>query len=98
MAKKNISIPEDSDVKEAFKQSLVDTLQESNTARNEMKGVLHELLKQPDTIKEIECIVHNTDRDAIKVFWKKFGFTVWSGIVFVTGIVTTVFIKKILGL
>lgn len=97
MGKKNIPIPEDSDVKGAFKQSLVDTLQESNTARNEMKGVLHELLKQPDTVKEIEAILNSIDRSAVKAFWKKFGFAAWSGIVFMGGIVITIVIEKALG-
>jgi hypothetical protein len=51
--KKKISIPQDSDVNEAvetspsaFKQTFVDTLQESIFARNEMKAVLHEICKK----------------------------------------------------
>lgn len=98
---KKIVIPQDSDVKDAidnsgFKQTLVDTLQESNTARNEMKVVLHELLRQPDTINEIKDIVIKVDRDAIKAFWSKFGFTTWSAIIFVLGVVTTVVITNLL--
>ena len=96
--KKKIPIPQDSDVKNAletvdFKQSLVDTLQESNTARNEMKAVLHEILRQPDTQTEIKEIINKIDRDAIKAFWIKFGFAIWSGIVFVLGVVVTILIE-----
>ena len=100
--KKKITVPQDSDVQDAvetqdFKDSLVDTLKESNTARNEMKVVLHELIKQPDTIKEIQDIINKTDRDTAKAFWKKFGFAIWSGIVFVAGIILTVLIERGLG-
>lgn len=100
--KKKIPIPKDSDVSKAiettdFKQSLVDTLQESNTARNEMKIVLHELLRQPDTITEINCIIENLDRNSIRLFWKKFGFATWSAIIFIAGSVVTVLISKALG-
>lgn len=95
--KDKIKIPTDSDIKGAvFKQSLVDTLQESNTARNEMKATLHELLRQPDTILEIKEIVDKSDRDSIKVFWKKFGFAVWSGIIFILGVVVTIVITNFL--
>lgn len=103
MSKKKITAPEDSTAKDAasttgdFKQSLVDTLQESNTARAEMKSVLHDLLKHPDTIKEIENIVHDTDRNAVKIFWKKFGFATWSAILFCAGAIVTVLITKALG-
>lgn len=102
MAKKKIPIPEDSAVKDAvdesdFKQSLVDTLQESNTARNEMKAVLHELLRQPDTREEIKNILDETDRNAVRAFWKKFGFATWSAIIFIAGVVVTVLITKALG-
>ena len=60
--KKQISIPKDSSVTGAvevqdFKQSFVDTLQESNSAREQMKIVLHELLRQPDTVEEITNII-----------------------------------------
>jgi hypothetical protein len=104
MGKKNnaIPVPEDSDVKNAlgapgdFKQSLVDTLQESNTARSEMKAVLHELLRQEDTRKEIQNLVKELDRDAVKAFWSKFGFTVWSAAVFVAGVAVTIIITKLL--
>lgn len=97
--KKKIPIPRDSDIENAvdtteFKQSLVDTLQESNMARNEMKAVLHEILKQPDTINEIKDIINKADRDSVKVFWSKFGFAVWSAIVFVAGVITTVLITR----
>jgi hypothetical protein len=101
MLKKKLIIPQDSDIKGAlntsgFKESLVDTLQESNTARHEMKLVLHEILKQPDTIAEIKAIIDKTDRDAVKAFWSKFGFAVWSGIVFLFGVVVTVIITNLL--
>lgn len=97
--KRKIAVPQDSDIKdavaapEAFKQSLVDTLQESNTARGEMKVVLHELLKQPDTITEIKKIIDKVDRDAVKVFWSKFGFAVWSALTFTAGIVVSILIQ-----
>lgn len=100
--KKKITIPADSDTKEStveegdFKQSLVDTLQESNTARNEMKTVLHEILKQPDTINEIKEIIDKADRDTVKAFWKKFGFAVWSALIFAAGVVTTILITNAL--
>ena len=98
--KQNIPIPQDSDIKNAFKsegdfkQSLVDTLQESNTARTEMKSVLHELLRQQDTTQEIKEIINKIDRDAVKVFWSKFGFTVWSTILYILGVATTLIIGK----
>ncbi len=98
--KRTIQIPQDSDVKGAiesnFKESFVDTLQESNTARNEMKVVIHELLRQPDTISEIKAIIDKCDRDAIKVFWKKFGFVVWSAVVFLLGSIATVIIENLI--
>lgn len=98
---KKIVIPDDSDVKDAlgadeFKQSLVDTLQESNTARAEMKTVLHELLRQPDTIEEIKTIVEKIDRNSVRVFWKKFGFAVWSALLFALGVIVTVIITNAL--
>lgn len=101
MPKKKLTIPQDSDIKGAidtggFKESLVDTLQESNTARHEMKLVLHEILRQPDTIAEIKAIVDKTDRDAIKAFWSKFGFAVWSGFIYLLGIITTIIITNLL--
>lgn len=101
MGKKTIPIPKDSDVKDAlatgeFTQSLVDTLQESNKARNEMKTVLHELLRHPDTMEEIKSIVNKADRDYVKAFWSKFGFAVWSAIIFVLGSIITIFIQSIL--
>ena len=94
-----ISIPADSDVKNAlgsddFKQSLVDTLQESNTARAEMKVVLHEILRQPDTIGELKTIIDKIDRDSVKIFWSKFGFAVWSGFTFALGAIVTILISK----
>ena len=100
--KKKIAVPQDSDVKDAletsdFKQSLVDTLQESNTARNEMKVVLHELLRQPETITEIKNILDRVDRDDFKVFIKKFGFLVVNALTFALGVVVTVLITKALG-
>lgn len=102
MAKKKITVPEDSTAKDAanttdFKQSLVDTLQESNTARAEMKSVLHELLKQADTKTEIENIIKETDRKAIQLFWKKFGFATWSAMIFTAGVIITAIVEKIVG-
>jgi len=99
--KQPIEVPQDSDVggalgKGVFKQNLVLTLQESNTARNEMKSVLHDLLRQEDTRTEIEEIIKKLDRDTVKAFWSKFGFAVWSAIVFLLGIVVTIFIQKLL--
>lgn len=98
---KKIKAPEDSSISssvqtdaDGFKQSLVDTLQESNTARNEMKVVLHEILKQPDTIQEITDIINKVDRNAIRAFWSKFGFAVWSAIVFIAGIGVTILIEN----
>ncbi|OGN02956.1 MAG: hypothetical protein A3G02_00185 [Candidatus Yanofskybacteria bacterium RIFCSPLOWO2_12_FULL_44_13b] len=98
---KKIVVPQDSDIGGAieisdFKQSLVDTLQESNMARAEMKAVLHEILKQPDTITEIKDIIDKTDRDSVKAFWSKFGFTVWSAIVFILGVIATVLMQNYL--
>ena len=104
MAKQNkhkVPVPQDSDASKAakvsdsgFKDSLVDTLQESNTARNEMKAVLHEILKQPDTIAEVKEILDKADRDEFKLFLKKFGFAVVNGLSFVIGIIVTVLITK----
>jgi len=55
---RKISIPQDSVVGGATETSDVDSfvgmLQESNTARKEMKTVLHEILRQPDTIEEMQ--------------------------------------------
>ena len=51
-----------------LKQSLVDTLQESNTARNEMKAVLRELMRQPDKRDQIKTIIDKIDRDAVNAF------------------------------
>lgn len=101
MGKTKIAVPKDSDAGKAVEispqaQALVDTLQESNTARKEIKAVLHEILKQPDTIVEIKDIINEIDRDAVKSFWKKFGFATWSGIMFVVGIVVTVLITNAL--
>lgn len=101
MAKRKIEAPQDSDIKNAaetsdFKQSLVDTLQESNTARNEMKEVLHEILRHPETISEVKAIIDKIDRDSVKAFWSKFGFTVWSVIVFITGVGATILIENFL--
>lgn len=97
---KQISVPQDSVVGGAIETSNVDSfvgmLQESNTARKEMKSVLHEILRQPDTIAEIKDIVNKVDRDSIKVFWSRFGFTVWSAIVFVGGVVVTIVITNYL--
>lgn len=100
-SKKNIPIPEDSVIKDAidtsdFKQSLVDTLQESNTARNEMKIVVHEILRQPDTIIEINEIVRSVDRKAMELWWSKFGFMIWSAFIFALGVTVTVGIQKFL--
>lgn len=102
MGKKKVPIPEDSSVQDAvkesdFKQSLVDTLQESNTARNEMKAVLHEILRQPDTQSEIKNIIDKVDREAVKAFWKKFGFATWSAIIFALGVIFTAVVGKIVG-
>ena len=99
--KKKITIPQDSDVKDAidtsdFKQSLVDTLQESNTARNEMKVVLHEILQSPETIAEVKNIIDKTDRDNFKLFLKKFGFLVVNGISLVIGVIVTILITRLL--
>lgn len=96
---KKINVPADASIEGAvetndFKQSLVDTLQESNTARNEMKVVLHELLKQPDTIQEITDIVNKCDRNSVRAFWSKFGFAVWSAIIFTAGVVVTILITN----
>ncbi len=99
--KQKIPVPKDSDVGDAvettdFKDSLVSTLQESNTARNEMKAVIHEILRQPDTIDAIKAIVIEVDRDAIKVWWSRFGHTVWSGFIFVLGIAVTIAVQRLL--
>ena len=100
--KKEIYVPKDSDINSAvktseFKDSLVNTLQESILARNEMKAVLHEILKHPDTQIEIKNIIDTIDRDAIKEFWKKFGFATWSAIIFTAGVILTAIVEKIIG-
>lgn len=99
---KKLTVPKDSVVggaieTSAFKQSLVDTLQESNTARTEMKTILHEILRQPDTIQEIKDIINKADRDSVKAFWSKFGFTVWSVIVFILGVAVNAIMQKFIG-
>ncbi|HBB44204.1 MAG: hypothetical protein UW27_C0011G0004 [Parcubacteria group bacterium GW2011_GWA1_44_13] len=97
---RKISIPQDSVVGGATETSDVDSfvgmLQESNTARKEMKTVLHEILRQPDTIEEMKDLINKLDRDAVKAFWSKFGFTVWTSAVFILGSIVTAFIKKFL--
>lgn len=97
---RKISVPKDSVVGGTIQTNDVDSfvgmLQESNTARKEMKTALHEILRQPDTLEEIRQIINKTDRDAVKAFWSKFGFAVWSGLIYVLGVVTTLIIQKLM--
>jgi hypothetical protein len=97
--KKNIEIPADSSVTRAstntdFKDSFLGVLKESNSARNELRIVVCEALRMPETIADLKEIVNSVDRDAIKVFWGKFGFTVWTAIVFVLGVIATTWIQN----
>ena len=62
-----------------------------------MRAVLHELLKQPETVEEITGLINKIDRDAVRLFVKKFGSLVLNGVMFALGVVVTILITKALG-
>lgn len=78
-----------------FNQKFVYNLGESNSSRNAIKDVMHEVFRSPETQEIIKNIVNNCDRDSVKVFWNKFGFIIWTAGAFVVGSIFTAIVGAI---
>ena len=56
-----------------------------------------EMIKEDKEIRALlKELIEGTDRDAIMLFWKKFGFAIWSSILFVLGSIVTAIVFRII--
>ncbi len=82
-------------------EKIAETLSQTATKQIKMEemfaSVFRKLVEKDSKIKTaIEDIIKKSDRDTVKLFWKKFGFATWSAIVFILGVIITVVIQNLL--
>ena len=84
-------------------QKVANTFGEAARKQVDMEKVFGEvfarLLEKDETIRSaVKKLVKSVDRDVVKAFWGRFGFLVWSCIIFVGGVAATVLIQQFLRL
>jgi hypothetical protein len=106
MAKnRQVNLPSDAEVgsaitatSEKFKDSFIGTLKESNTAREELKSVMKDLLLSEEPKKIIADIVRNADRSYVHSFISRVGFALWSIISMALGSILLLIFQHFTGL
>lgn len=76
-------------------QKIATTFVEVASKQTDMEGVFAtvfvKLLAKDEGIKTaVGALINTADRNAVKAFWKKFGFAIWSAALFVLGLLVKV--------
>lgn len=80
-------------------EKIAETLFEASQKAVKMKtmigSLLTDLIQRDRRVRiELQNFIKESDRDAVKVLWKRFGFLIWSSVVYIIGVITTVIIQK----
>lgn len=80
---------------EKIAETLFEASQKAVKMRTMIGNLLIDMLQRDKKVRdELQLFIKKSDREAVTVFWKRFGFSIWSSIVFILGVIATVIIQK----